>query len=58
MTEENENNGRHVFDLKHGTYEVIDGSEVVGRQELGFHGVSILYMNYHGVGNYSIRKVD
>ena len=41
-----------------GTYEVYSGDKLVGRQDLDPHGVSILYINYHGVEGYTIRKVE
>ena len=43
----------------YGTYEIFDGNRLIGRQErAGFYELSVLYINFHDVGNYKIVKVD
>jgi len=51
MTNENNRN--------HGTYEVFSDGEIIERREgAGFHEVSDLYVNFHGVEDYEVRKIS
>jgi hypothetical protein len=40
-----------------GTYEIHDGSRVVGRQRATPEQLHTLYINFHGINGYKIVKV-
>lgn len=54
---ENKENRTQEIDLTHGIYEVHYKGNLMGRQELGFIGLSTLYINFHGEKDYEIKKI-
>ncbi len=54
---ENKENITQEKNLIHGIYEVHYQGELMGRQELGFMGLSTVYVHFHGEEGYEIKKI-